>query len=99
LSGSGFETETPAKGFASASGDGISDGQQAPSGDPDVGSTASTGESGIQNPPDVSRAQTPPRSSRSITEGIQRLRRRMPSLPSDAAPHATPPRMPIDHNE
>ena len=98
LSGSGFETERPARGFASPSGDGVSDSQQVPSGDTDVDATASTGSSGVQNPPDVSRARTP-RSSRNIAEDIRRLRRRMPSLPSDAAPHATPPRMPIDHNE
>jgi len=30
---------------------------------------------------------------------IRGFRRRLRSLPSDAAPHATPPRMPIDHEE
>jgi type IV secretion system protein TrbL len=30
---------------------------------------------------------------------VRGLRRRIRSLPSDAAPHATPPRIPIDHEE
>jgi len=30
---------------------------------------------------------------------VRGFRRRLGSLPSDAAPHATPPRMPIDHEE
>ena len=30
---------------------------------------------------------------------VQGLRRRLRSLPSDAAPHATPPRIPIEHEE
>ena len=30
---------------------------------------------------------------------VRGLRRRLRSLPSDAAPHATPPRMPIEHEE
>jgi hypothetical protein len=39
------------------------------------------------------------RDSGSITERVQKFRRRFPTFPSDAAPHATPPRMPIDHHE
>jgi type IV secretion system protein TrbL len=33
------------------------------------------------------------------TDQVKGLRRRFGSLPSDAAPHATPPRMPIEHEE
>jgi type IV secretion system protein TrbL len=33
------------------------------------------------------------------TDQVKGLRRRLGSLPSDAAPHATPPRMPIEHEE
>jgi type IV secretion system protein TrbL len=35
----------------------------------------------------------------SAADQVRGLRRRLASLPADAAPHATPPRIPIDHEE
>ncbi len=34
-----------------------------------------------------------------VADQVRGLRRRLGSLPSDAAPHATPPRIPIEHEE
>ncbi len=99
LAGSGFESEKPAAGFASSTtGSGSGDTpskaeslQREPAG---RGGTASQ----VHPPP--SRNQRPPAGAGSgVSEKLQRFRRRLPALPSDAAPHATPPRMPIDHHE
>ena len=87
LAGSGFEGETPARGFQA------NVASNASVGEPSTGNVSETvGDSGPTNAPSVSanwasRPRTP------------KVRRWFPALPSDAAPHATPPRMPIDHEE
>lgn len=95
LAGSGFESETPAKGFSESSSPRTSD----KAGDV-PGSAAAPVNGNIDQPappPSASDRKSPPRGN--VSDSIQRFRRRLPSLPSDAAPHATPPRMPIDHHE
>ena len=98
LAGSGFESERPASGFASSSNAGSSDGTPpSPTG---AGESATVGRSTGQVTPPQSRKQSgSPRSRSSVSEQVQRFKRRLPTLPSDAAPHTTPPRMPIDHHE
>jgi type IV secretion system protein TrbL len=98
LATSGFEGEKPARGFASTSNALVSDSQDSGSEGSGAGSSGTAGYSANAVAPPSS--QDPiPRSLGSITERIQEFRRRLPTLPSDAAPHATPPRMPIDHHE
>lgn len=92
LAGSGFESESPAKGFSTSS----TGGADAPS-SPSQPSGTANGHADHATPPPSSERR--PRRVGSINEGIQRFRRRLPTLPSDAAPHATPPRMPIDHHD
>jgi type IV secretion system protein TrbL len=87
LGGSGFEDERPARGFESVSANPVPDAQPQSSG-PSAGTAAPP------PPPAVGRG-----GASTFSERIQSFRRRLPALPSDAAPHATPPRMPIDHNE
>jgi type IV secretion system protein TrbL len=96
LVGSGFESESPAKGFSTSSNGLTSDGPSSPG--QSAGTSLGTGQA-EQPPPLSSPSERRPGRSRTISEGIQRFRRRLPTLPSDAAPHATPPRMPIDHHE
>ena len=132
LAGSGFETQTPQRGFAptsvdanagtpppvsapvshssariAAGGDSVdasgSVGADSPS-DPaspgssgvvsDVTSVGSAGSSNSQ-PPTARGKSALTRAS----DQMKGFRRRLGSLPSDAAPHATPPRIPIDHEE
>lgn len=88
LAGSGFEAETPSRGFqqSGAAGESIS-----------VQPTTSPSETASSSAPGT-------KTSTSGGNGIPRrripkVRRWFPGLPSDAAPHATPPRMPIDHEE
>jgi type IV secretion system protein TrbL len=62
---------------------------------PDVTSVGGAGPMSPQAPPPANRKNP-------LTRGVDQvrsLRRRLRSLPSDAAPHATPPRIPIDHEE
>jgi hypothetical protein len=59
---------------------------------------ASIGSAGSANP----QLPTPVNSKNPLTHAVDQvrgLRGRLRSLPSDAAPHATPPRIPIDHEE
>jgi type IV secretion system protein TrbL len=132
LAGSGFEAQTPHRGFAPASikvaeaaaapgpapspastargamgGDSVAGGDsvEATPGDvsdqggysvaSDVASVGSTGPASPQTPP-------PARGKSALSRAadqVRGLRRRLGSLPADAAPHATPPRIPIDHEE
>jgi type IV secretion system protein TrbL len=87
LGGSGFENETPARGFSAGSNGPSSDAQTT-----NIGSTAT---------PVAPPSPTAPEAAgpRTVSQRIQNFRRRLPALPSDAAPHATPPRMPIDQHE
>ena len=98
LAGSGFESEKPAGGFSSSKNesgaDGIPPKPTAPQGEAAAGGRAS------QVPPPQPRKQPGSAGAASgVSEQLQRFRRRLPALPSDAAPHTTPPRMPIDHHE
>jgi hypothetical protein len=62
---------------------------------PDVASVGSAGSMSPQAPPPANRKNPLTRA----VDQVRSLRRRLRSLPSDAAPHATPPRIPIDHEE
>jgi hypothetical protein len=88
LAGSGFETEAPSRGFQpnGAADESISSQQATPPSETANSSVPSSDTSGNGG------NGTPRRR-------IPKIRRRFPALPSDAAPHATPPRMPIDHEE
>jgi type IV secretion system protein TrbL len=130
LAGSGFETQTPQRGFGptmvSASGAATTTGQGAPSppvhggmsgavrasiegaapsnstgaGNSEVGSdVASVGSAGPANPQQPTTTAKGKSGIARAAEQVRGLRRRFGSLPSDAAPHATPPRIPIDHEE
>ncbi len=61
----------------------------------DVTSVGSTGPTNPQPPPMAKGKSGLARAANQVRD----LRRRFGSLPSDAAPHATPPRIPIDHEE
>jgi type IV secretion system protein TrbL len=72
---------------------------------PEVSSVA-TGASAEQTPPRASGWERIVSTARRVHRGLSRasdhmddMRRRVGPLPSDAAAHATPPRMPIDHHE
>jgi type IV secretion system protein TrbL len=59
---------------------------------------ASVGSAGQVSPPTPPTARGKSALSRAADQ-VRGLRRRIGSLPADAAPHATPPRIPIDHEE
>ena len=61
----------------------------------DVTSVGSTGPTNPQPPPTAKGKSGLARAANQV----RGFRRRFGSLPSDAAPHATPPRIPIDHEE
>jgi type IV secretion system protein TrbL len=61
----------------------------------DVASVGSTGPASPQTPPTARGKSALSRAA----DQVRGLRRRLGSLPADAAPHATPPRIPIDHEE
>ena len=99
LSGSGFETESPASGFARTSIPVIT----GSAGDTESNSSASSTDS---QPPTESQREgfsSGARRTQGLFSGtVDRLRsgrRRLGGLPSDGAPHTSPPRMPIDHEE
>jgi type IV secretion system protein TrbL len=61
----------------------------------DVTSVGSAGPTNPQPPPTAKGKSALARAANQV----RGFRRRLASLPSDAAPHATPPRIPIDHEE
>jgi type IV secretion system protein TrbL len=63
-----------------------------------VSDVASVGSTGPATPPPPSMAKGRSALTRAADQ-VRGFRRRLGSLPSDAAPHATPPRIPIDHEE
>lgn len=87
LAGSGFERETPSRGFQSA------DTGEQPAPGPATAPVSPTSAS-INPSNDANAAGTGASRPR-----IPRVRKWLPALPSDAAPHTTPPRMPIDQHE
>jgi type IV secretion system protein TrbL len=105
LAGSGFETQPPQRGFAPASmGAGASDGSTAPERGPSpvpiggvVPDVVQAGNVGVASPqPTTARRMS---AGARAADYMRGFRRRLGSLPSDAAPHATPPRIPIEHQE
>ncbi|HEY6343539.1 MAG TPA: P-type conjugative transfer protein TrbL [Bryobacteraceae bacterium] len=132
LAGSGFETQTVQRGFASASvrasdeattsrvapspassaheargGDSVvsadsvetaPSGSAGPGGSSVVSDITSVGSAGPTNPQPPGTARVKSTLSRAADQ-VRGLRRRLGQIPSDAAPHATPPRMPIEHEE
>jgi type IV secretion system protein TrbL len=73
---------------------GVSD-QRGSSAASDVASVGSTGPASPQTPPTTRGKSALSRAA----DQVRGLRRKLGSLPADAAPHATPPRIPIDHEE
>jgi type IV secretion system protein TrbL len=73
---------------------GVSD-QRGSSAASDVASVGSTGPASPQAPPTARGKSALSRAA----DQVRGLRRRLASLPADAAPHASPPRIPIDHEE
>jgi type IV secretion system protein TrbL len=63
-----------------------------------VSDVASVGSAGNANPQPLPTAKGKSALTRAADQ-VRGLRRRIGSLPSDAAPHATPPRIPIEHEE
>ncbi|HEX4133576.1 MAG TPA: P-type conjugative transfer protein TrbL [Bryobacteraceae bacterium] len=109
LTGSGFESERPASGFTTfsvpittpRSADGNVSGDS-PRGRQWAGSGVPTSESPASergDRPSSSDAGQTQRILSGLTGRLRRARSRIGGLPSDAAPHATPPRMPIEHDE
>ncbi len=99
LSGSGFENEKPASGFARTSIPVIT----GSAGDTESNSSASSTDSQPPTELQTEGFSSGARRTQGLFSGtVDRLRsgrRRLGGLPSDAAPHTSPPRMPIDHEE
>jgi type IV secretion system protein TrbL len=100
LTGSGFETQSAQSGFApasiSASVADTTDPSTPGAGSPLSGGPGSSAAvSPVRSP---SAAKGKPQFSRAA-DHMRAFQRRLGSFPSDAAPHATPPRIPIDHAE
>ena len=89
----GADSVASADSVEAASG-GVSD-QRGSSVASDVASVGSTGPASPQTPPTARGKSALSRAA----DQVRGLRRRLGSLPADAAPHATPPRIPIDHEE
>jgi type IV secretion system protein TrbL len=65
--------------------------------DPRTAGQQSPTQNGRENPP--SRARNADQALSGAANRLRGIRNQLGGLPSDAAPHATPPRMPIDHHE
>jgi type IV secretion system protein TrbL len=102
LTGSGFEGERPASGFAT-----LSIPLAAPPVGKQRGNTGGSSASGQANASSDSQSSQPqpPAGRESNKSGPRetvrgtRQSRRLSILPSDAAPHMQPPRIPVDHEE
>jgi hypothetical protein len=108
LAGSGFEGERPASGFTAFSvpiteparaeansGDEFPRDQQLAGSGPSI--SPAHRPAGSETPsPGVGQTQ---RVLSGLTGGLRNVRSRFGRLPSDSASHATPPRMPIEHDE
>jgi len=109
LAGSGFESEKSLRGYSGNSGHAPASGSAAPattSAVSDFNSVpngdASTGRPTDGTPGDRGAGSTAERVQGAfggVSAQFRALRRRLGPFPSDAAPHVSPPRMPIDHNE
>jgi type IV secretion system protein TrbL len=108
LAGSGFEEEHPASGFTTFSVPIAPPARSATNSGNDFPGGPRPSDSG----PSILPESRPPGSERAspgagqtqrvlsgLTGGLRRARSRFGGLPSDAASHATPPRMPIEHDE
>jgi len=69
-------------------------GSVSPPSSPSAGSAADV--SAVRTQPDPPSTSSSPST---VADRFRSFRRRLGSLPSDAAPHATPPRIPIEHQE
>ena len=69
-----------------------------PGGSGVVSDVTSVGSTGPTNPQQPANAKAKSGLARAADQ-VRGFRRRLGSLPSDAAPHATPPRIPLDHEE
>ena len=103
----GSVPSSPSRAPSGTSGDGMASGSiegAAPSNstNPDssgvVSDVTSVGSAGPTNPQPPASAKAKSGLARAADQ-VRGFRRRLGSLPSDAAPHATPPRIPIDHEE
>jgi len=65
--------------------------------DPGTAGQQTPTQNGRENPP--SRARNADQALSGAANRLRGIRNQLGGLPSDAAPHATPPRMPIDHHE
>jgi type IV secretion system protein TrbL len=88
---------TEASGESSGNSSEVSSGGSAASEVQSVGSAAGPGPSSREK--FASRAQRTQRAFSGAADRLKGVRRQWGRLPSDAAPHSQPPRMPIDHNE
>ena len=73
-------------------------GSAGPGGSSVVSDITSVGSAGPTNPQPPGTARTKSTLSRAVDQ-VRGMRRRLGQIPSDTAPHATPPRMPIEHEE
>lgn len=102
LEGSGFEGERPQQGFASMS---IAASEGAPSSTADLGNSGRVEEIATVGSASSVNLQSAPATgkrtslSRAVDQVLRGMRLRLLRLPTDAAPHSTPPRIPIDHEE
>ena len=107
LAGSGFESEKPVRGYSGNTDRSAASASTGPGAAPPISSSNSVAGSSSGRP-----ANPPPggRSAGSTAERVQgafggasaqfrAIRRRLGPFPSDSAPHASPPRMPIDHSD
>lgn len=102
LEGSGFEGQAAQRGFASMS---IAASEGAPSLSSDISNSGRVGEVAAVGSASSASLQSAPATgrrsslSRAVDQVLRGMRLRLLQLPTDAAPHSTPPRVPIDHEE
>jgi hypothetical protein len=107
LAGSGFESEKPLRGYSGNTDKSASSASAGPGAASPVSGLNSVGDFSNGRPanrPSGSRpTESPAERAQSAFGGVsaqfRAIRRRLGPFPSDSAPHASPPRMPIDHSE
>jgi type IV secretion system protein TrbL len=80
------------------SADSVETAPSAPAGSSVASDITSVGSAGPTNPQPPAAARPKSTLSRAADQ-VRGMRRRLGQIPSDSAPHATPPRMPIEHEE
>jgi type IV secretion system protein TrbL len=113
LAGSGFETEPPQRGFMPASvGSADTPGASVMPSSAPIRATPPSDAPGVSSASEITSVTdatspsiqpSPAGKARNVmtraVDQARSIRQRIRSLPSDSAPHATPPRIPIDHEE